>query len=122
MVAKEAVHPQTVLLYGDITFNLPSGTKCISVRYTYNKLSVSFKKFSRRHPMLFNKYAVSVKRHIREGICIPLDVKPDLVRNISLLGIVVVVNVHSVQIVVAVVCSDDLGAWYASVLLFAMCS
>ena len=23
------------------------------------------------------RYAVSVKRHIREGICIPLDVKPD---------------------------------------------
>ena len=40
----------------------------------YSKLSVSFKKFSRRHSMLFNKYAVSVKRHIREGICIPLDV------------------------------------------------
>ena len=33
--------------------------------------------------MLFNKYAVSVKRHIREGICIPLAVKPDLVRNIT---------------------------------------
>ena len=33
--------------------------------------------------MLFNKYAISVKRHIREGICIPLDVKPDLVRNIT---------------------------------------
>ena len=29
--------------------------------------------------MLFNKYAVSIKRHIREGICIPLDIKPDLV-------------------------------------------
>ena len=57
--------------------------------------------------MLFNKYAVSVKRHIREGICIPLDVKPDLVRNITI-GIVVVVNVHSVQVVVAVVCNDDL--------------
>ena len=33
--------------------------------------------------MLFNKYAVSVKRHIREGISIPLNVKPGLVRNIS---------------------------------------
>ena len=51
--------------------------------FWYNKLSISFKKFSRRHSMLFNKYAVSVKRHIREGICIPLDVKPDLVRNIT---------------------------------------
>ena len=44
--------------------------------------------------MLFNKYAVSVKRHIREGICIPLDVKPDLVRNITTRNHVVV-NVHS---------------------------
>ena len=33
--------------------------------------------------MLFNEYAVSVKGHIREGICIPIDVKPDLVRNIT---------------------------------------
>ena len=32
------------------------------------------------------------------------------------------VNVHSVQVVVAVVCNDDLCAWYASALLFAMCS
>ena len=55
---------------------------CIHV-YTYVHVHVSFKKFSRRHSMLFNKYAVSVKRHIREGICIPLDVKPDLVRNIT---------------------------------------
>ena len=62
--------------------------------------------------MLFNKYAVSVKRHIREGICIPLDVKPDLVRNI---GIVVVVNVHSVQVVV-------IGCIVQVALLFAMCS
>ena len=57
--------------------------RLIKQGFWYNKLSVSFKKFSRRHPMLFNKYAVSVKRHIREGICIPLDVKPDLVRNIT---------------------------------------
>ena len=78
--------------------------RLIKQGFWYNKLSISFKKFSRRHSMLFNKYAVSVKRHIREGICIPLDVKPDLV----LLGIVVVVNVHSVQVVVAVVCNDDL--------------
>ena len=39
--------------------------------FWYSKLSVSFKKL------------VSVKRHIREGICILLDVKPDLVRNIT---------------------------------------
>ena len=32
------------------------------------------------------------------------------------------VNVHSVQVVVAVVYIGDLCAWYASALLFAMCS
>ena len=32
------------------------------------------------------------------------------------------VNVHSVQVVVAVVCNDDLVCMYASALLFAMCS
>ena len=80
--------------------------RLIKQGFWYSKLSVSFKKFSRRHSMLFNKYAVSVKRHIREGICIPLDVKPDLVRKlISLLGIVVVVNVHSVQVVVCGQCA-----------------
>ena len=57
--------------------------RLIKQGFWYSKLSVSFKKFSRRHSMLFNKYAVSVKRYIREGICIPLDVKPDLVRNIT---------------------------------------
>ena len=81
--------------------------RLIKQGFWYNKLSISFKKFSRRHSMLFNKYAVSVKRHIREGICIPLDVKPDLVRNITTRN-VVVVNVHSVQVVVAVVCNGGL--------------
>ena len=57
--------------------------RLIKQGFWYSKLGISFKKFSRRHSMLFNKYAVSVKRHIREGICIPLDVKPDLVRNIT---------------------------------------
>ena len=57
--------------------------RLIKQGFLYSKLSVSFKKFSRRHSMLFNMYAVSVKRHIREGICIPLDVKPDHVRNIT---------------------------------------
>ena len=55
----------------------------ISTPENYPLYGISFKKFSRRHSMLFNKYAVSVKRHIREGICIPQDVKPDLVRNIT---------------------------------------
>ena len=54
--------------------------------------------------MLFNKYAVSVKRHIRVGICIPLDVKPDLVRNITTRNLGCV-NVHSVQVVVCGQCA-----------------
>ena len=40
--------------------------RLIKQGFWYSKLNVSFKKFSRRHSMLFNKYAV--KRHIREGI------------------------------------------------------
>ena len=39
--------------------------RLIKQGFWYNKLSVSFKKFSRRHSMLFNKYAVSVKRECR---------------------------------------------------------
>ena len=34
--------------------------RLIKQGFWYSKLSVSFKKFSRRHSMLFNKYAVSV--------------------------------------------------------------
>ena len=41
--------------------------RLIKQGFWYNKLSVSFKKFSRRHSMLFNKYAVSVKRHNKGG-------------------------------------------------------
>ena len=69
--------------------------------------------------MLFNKYAVSVKRHIREGICIPLDVKPDLVRNITTrnCGCGLVYKLWLLRCVMMIWC-----AWYASALLFAMCS
>ena len=63
--------------------------------------------------MLFNKYAVSVKRHIREGICIPLDVKPDLVRNITTRNH----GCGQCAYTLVIWC-----AWYASALLFAMCS
>ena len=32
----------------------------------------------------FNKYAVSVRNHIMKGICIPLDVRRDLVSNVTI--------------------------------------
>ena len=41
--------------------------RLIKQGFWYSKLSVSFKKFSRRHSMLFNKYAVSVKRPYKGG-------------------------------------------------------
>ena len=57
---------------------------------------MSFKKFAKRHSVLFNKYAVSdysvlfnkyavsVRNHITKGICIPLDVRRVLVKNVTI--------------------------------------
>ena len=44
--------------------------------FWYSKLSVSFKKFSRRHSMFFNKYTVSVKRHIPLYTIVPKVISP----------------------------------------------
>ena len=33
--------------------------------------------------LLFGRYGVSVKNHIQQGICLPLDVKHDLVKNVT---------------------------------------
>ena len=49
----------------------------------YQKLCMFFKKFVKRHYVLFSKYGVSVRIHIQEGICIPLDVRHDLARHVT---------------------------------------
>ena len=59
----------------------------------YNKLCITFKKFARRYNVLISKYGVSVRAHVTEGICIPLVAKPDLIRNVTMV-VVVVVGLH----------------------------
>ena len=60
--------------------------RLIKQGYLYSKLCTNFKKFSKRHPKLFSKYAVSVKTHVHEGICIPINVRNYLAKNVITRG------------------------------------
>ena len=51
--------------------------------FWYSKLCTYFKKFARRHAVLFEKYGVSVRGHIQQGICLPLNARNDLVKNVT---------------------------------------
>jgi len=51
--------------------------------FWYTKLCQSFKKFTKRHFALFNKYGVGVRVHIQEGICTPLEMRCDLIRYVT---------------------------------------
>ena len=42
-----------------------------------------FKKFTKKHNVLFSKYDIGVRQHIIDGICTPLEVKGDLARNVT---------------------------------------
>ena len=57
--------------------------RLIAQGFLYDKLCVYFKKFARKHINLFSKYGVSMKRHVLEGICIPLEVRHDLCRHVD---------------------------------------
>ena len=46
--------------------------RLIKQGFHYSKLCKTFKKFSRKHRTIFNRYGVSVRQHIDEGICRPL--------------------------------------------------
>ena len=48
--------------------------------------SKSIRKFARRDSAEICKYRISIRTHVVEGICIPLDVKHDLVRNVTTKG------------------------------------
>ena len=81
---------QTVLEQGSIDKPLTFDVGLIQLSFipvcSLNTCNISVKLcrgFAALQCFSFNKYAVSVKRHIREGICIPLDVKPGFVRNIT---------------------------------------
>ena len=57
--------------------------RLIKQGFWYTKLCISFKRFAKRHAVLFNKYGVSVRTHIQQGICLPLEVRHDLVKNVT---------------------------------------
>ena len=59
--------------------------RLIKQGFWYSKLCSSFRKFARRHTDSAEicKYRVSMRTHVVEGICIPLDVRHDLVRNVT---------------------------------------
>ena len=40
--------------------------------FWYSELCRTFKKFSKRHTDIITKYGCSVRRHIEEGICLPV--------------------------------------------------
>ena len=60
--------------------------RLIKQGFWYSKLCSSFIKFARRHNAEICKYRVSIRTHVVEGICIPLDVRHDLVRNVTTRG------------------------------------
>ena len=41
--------------------------------YKYDKLCQAFKKFTKRHNTIINKFGVSIHDHIKEGISLPLS-------------------------------------------------
>ena len=61
--------------------------RLIKQGFWYSKLCSSFIKFARRHIAEICKYRVSIRTHVVEGICMPLDVRHDLVRNVTTRGL-----------------------------------
>ena len=59
-------------------------SRLIRKGFHYTKLCDYFKKFSRRHKSIFNKYGVSVRQHIMDGICRPLCGIRTLSKNITI--------------------------------------
>ena len=59
-------------------------TRLIQQGFWYTKLCFTFKKFYRIHAPIFSKFNCSVRRHIEEGICLPVDVRLGLTRNVTI--------------------------------------
>ena len=58
-------------------------SKLIRQGFWYHKLCLTFKKFAKRHCDVFSKFKMSVKRHIGDGICLPVSVLPTLTMHVS---------------------------------------
>ena len=46
--------------------------KLIKQGFWYSGLCAAFKRFSRKHTNIFSKYGCSIRKHIEEGICLPV--------------------------------------------------
>ena len=64
--------------------NMMITSRLIQQGFRYTKLCDYFKKFSRRYKSIFNKYGVSVRQHIMDGICQPLCGIRTLSKNITM--------------------------------------
>ena len=59
-------------------------TRLIQQGFWYTKLRFTFKTFYRIHAPIFSKFNCSVCKHIEEGICLPVDVRLGLTRNVTI--------------------------------------
>ena len=67
-----------------VTKNRQITTRLIQQGFRYSKLCDTFKKFSRRHKSIIEKYGVCYRHHIRDGICLPVCVMRHLTRYVVL--------------------------------------
>ena len=58
-------------------------SRLVKQGFRYNKLCKAFKRFSRSHVSLFQKFGACVKQHIWDGICLPLCETSALTRNVT---------------------------------------
>ena len=59
-------------------------TRLIQQGFWYTKLCFNFKKFYRIHAPIFSKFNCSVRKHIEEGICLLVNVRLGLTRNVTI--------------------------------------
>ena len=58
-------------------------TRLVKQGFHYDKLIFSFKKFSSKYPQIFSKFGVSLRKHIEDGICLPIVAIQRLSKNIN---------------------------------------
>ena len=58
-------------------------TRLIKQGFRFSKLCKCFKKFNRRYSHLFNKYNITLRKHIEDGICRPLCGLPMLSKHVT---------------------------------------
>ena len=58
-------------------------SRLIRQGFWYTRLCNRFKRYSRRHASLFNKFGTSVKNHIHDGICLPASAVMALSKHVT---------------------------------------